>query len=125
MDTLTLVELFIPPHHTPDRQDRKKSSFKAKIKLYRAHLWNLFFKTDLSLFRKDAPGTNRDYTFRHSVMMDGWSVSILLVAARYKYLDKLPHISSRGQRETYVNHLIQVQLTLLRNKSLIFGLGPN
>jgi hypothetical protein len=58
-------------------------------------------------------------------MTDGWSVTILLVAARYKHLDRLPHISTRGQRKTYVHHLNQAESTVLLNKPLIFGLDPN
>ena len=74
MDTAALIELFIPAYHAPDRQGRTKTSFQHHIKLNKAHVWNLFFKTDLSIFRKDVPGNHRDYTFRHSVVTDGWSV---------------------------------------------------
>ena len=70
IDTLTLIDLFIPPHHAADCQGRTKNPFLRNIKLYRAHVWNLIFKMDLALFREDLPGTNRDYTFRHSVMTD-------------------------------------------------------
>ena len=125
IDTATLVEIFIPPRHAADRQGRTNSSFTNNKKLCRAHLWNLFFKTDLALFKGDLPGTNRDYTFRHTVMTDGWSVTILLVAARYRHLDRLPHISTRGQKETYVNDLNEGESLLLLNKPLIFGLDPN
>jgi hypothetical protein len=42
IDTATLIELFIPPHHPPDRQGRTKTSFINKD--YKAHLWNLFLR---------------------------------------------------------------------------------
>ena len=125
MDTAALIELFIPAYHPPDRQGRTKTSFKDNIPRDKAHLWNLFFKTDMPIFRKDRQDHYRDYSFRHTVMTDGWSVTILLVADRYKNRRMLPHVSTRGQRETYVQDLTEAESLLLLPKPLILGLDPN
>ena len=64
IDTASIVDLFI---------DENKNLYLNNIEEYKEEIWGKIFKTDKQVFRQ------KQYTFDHRIMTDGFAVSIQLI----------------------------------------------
>ena len=89
---------------------------EGRLKKYEDKIWNFFFRTELSCFKK------KKYTFHHMICTDGVSCSILLI--RNDMIGKRIPKGKKVNTEKYIDELEKKDYDRLINKTLV-AIDPN
>ena len=113
IDTTSIIHMLIS-----ENKCLSKTYFltEGRLKKYEDKIWNYFFRTELSCFKK------KNYTFYHMICSDGVSCSILLI--RNDMIGKRIPKGKKVNSEKYIDELEKKDYERLQNKTLV-AIDPN